>query len=104
MQFLADELGHLVLTKARLRMLQNGLRDPHNVLAAPVDLRLHLGFEFFYSWPGNSCGCNVDAVDGPIVAEAWRKASVRRRTNVLLPDYLSQDCLKHWAHIGQRQP
>src|SRR3989442_15599116 len=59
-------------------MLQNGLRDPHDVLAAPVDLSLHLRFEFLYGWHGDSCCCNVDAIDGPIVAETWRKASLSR--------------------------
>jgi len=53
------ELRRLVLTEARLGMLENGLRDPHDVLAAPVNLRLHLRFEFIYGWHGNSCCCKL---------------------------------------------
>src|SRR5262245_46044492 len=59
LQFLGDELRRMVLTEARLWVMQNSLSDPHDVLTAPVDLSLHLGFEFLCGWHGNSCGCKL---------------------------------------------
>jgi len=42
-------------------VLENRLRDPHEILAAPVNLSLHLGFEFIYGWHGNFCGYKLVA-------------------------------------------